>query len=91
MNVSLTPKLEKWIATKVKGGKYQTASEVVREALRLCMENDEKLKETRRLVQEGIDDFEAGRVSTMSMEEIKQEARRRFHEKRAQRELKRVG
>jgi len=34
MNVSLTPELEKYIAKQVKSGLYQTASEVVRAALR---------------------------------------------------------
>ena len=35
MNVSLTPELERRIAEKVESGLYTTASEVVREALRL--------------------------------------------------------
>ena len=62
MNVSLTAKMEKWIAKRVKEGKYQTASEVVRDALRNSMEREAQLKELRRLVQEGIDDLDAGRV-----------------------------
>ncbi len=40
MNVSLTPQLEKFIEQKVREGNYQTASEVVREALRLLAERD---------------------------------------------------
>ena len=40
MNVSLTPQLEKLIEQKVREGNYQTASEVVREALRLLAERD---------------------------------------------------
>jgi antitoxin ParD1/3/4 len=40
MNVSLTPKLEKFVAAKVSSGLYNSASEVVREALRLLEEND---------------------------------------------------
>ena len=35
MNVSLTPELERRIADKVESGLYNTASEVVREGLRL--------------------------------------------------------
>jgi antitoxin ParD1/3/4 len=35
LNVSLTPELGRFIASRVRSGKYQTASEVVREALRL--------------------------------------------------------
>jgi antitoxin ParD1/3/4 len=42
MNVSLTPELEKRIAEKVKSGLYQTASEVVREAMRRFFESESK-------------------------------------------------
>ena len=38
MNVSLTPELEKFVNRKVESGLYQTASEVVREGLRLLSE-----------------------------------------------------
>lgn len=51
MNVSLTPELEKYIQKRVKSGRYTTASEVVREALRLMEQKDEEreaaLKEFR--------------------------------------------
>jgi antitoxin ParD1/3/4 len=40
MNVSLTPELEKFVQTKVASGFYNSASEVVREALRLQEEHD---------------------------------------------------
>ena len=40
MNVSLTPELEKFVSTKVDSGRYNSASEVVREALRLLEEHD---------------------------------------------------
>jgi antitoxin ParD1/3/4 len=35
MNVSLTPELEEFVSAKVGSGRYNSASEVVREALRL--------------------------------------------------------
>ena len=41
MNVSLTPELEKFVSAKVQSGRYNSASEVVREALRLLEEHDE--------------------------------------------------
>lgn len=44
MNVSLTPELEKYIQNKVETGRYTSASEVVREALRL-MEQKEQERE----------------------------------------------
>ncbi len=44
MNVSLTPELEKFVADKVATGRYTSASEVVREALRI-LEREEKSRE----------------------------------------------
>jgi antitoxin ParD1/3/4 len=40
MNVSLTPELEEFVGAKVSSGRYNSASEVVREALRLLEERD---------------------------------------------------
>ena len=59
MNVSLTPELERYIQEKVESKLYQTASEVVREALRVlkAREEDEtsKLEALRRDIQIGLD------------------------------------
>ncbi len=44
MNVSLTPELESYVAAKVKSGGYASASEVVREALRV-LQYEENSKE----------------------------------------------
>jgi antitoxin ParD1/3/4 len=41
MNVSLTPELEQFVASKVATGRYNSASEVMREALRLLEEHDQ--------------------------------------------------
>jgi antitoxin ParD1/3/4 len=40
MNVSLTPELESFVNAKVETGRYNSASEVVMEALRLLEEHD---------------------------------------------------
>ncbi|UBF27472.1 type II toxin-antitoxin system ParD family antitoxin [Kovacikia minuta CCNUW1] len=40
MNVSLTPELEQLVHAKVKSGRYLSASEVIREGLRLLEERD---------------------------------------------------
>ena len=55
MNVSLTPELEKLINEKVDSGLYQTASEVVREALRLLKERDQERARLQADVQAGFD------------------------------------
>ena len=46
MNVSLTPELEQFVQSKVENGRYNSASEVVREALRL-LEEHEKMRSTQ--------------------------------------------
>ena len=62
MNVSLTPELERFIREKVGSGRYHSASEVVREALRLLEERERlrelRLEELRREIQKGIDSGE---------------------------------
>jgi antitoxin ParD1/3/4 len=45
LNVSLTPELEEFVQQRVATGRYQTASEVVREGLRL-LEHEERTRET---------------------------------------------
>ncbi len=68
MNISLTPELEKLIDQRVKSGLYNSASEVVREGLRLLVERDllkqMKLDEVRRQIQKGIDAANRGDVLT---------------------------
>ena len=46
MNVSLTPELENFVQTIVQTGRYNSASEVVREALRL-LEDQDKARTTQ--------------------------------------------
>ncbi|WP_349740689.1 type II toxin-antitoxin system ParD family antitoxin [Roseateles cavernae] len=58
-NVNLTPLLDEMVRSKVSSGLYGSASEVVREALRLLQEQDRqrevKLEELRREVHRGLD------------------------------------
>jgi antitoxin ParD1/3/4 len=60
MNVSLTPELERLVNEKVESGLYQTASEVVREALRLLKERDQAREQLRADVQAGFDELARG-------------------------------
>jgi antitoxin ParD1/3/4 len=64
MNVSLTPELEKLVESKVQSGRYQSASEVIREGLRLLDDQDRlravQLEEVRRKIQIGIDQLDGG-------------------------------
>lgn len=64
MNISLTPELEKFIAKKVKSGMYQTASEVVRDALRSLDEKgklrEAEIQRVRDKIAKGIAELDAG-------------------------------
>lgn len=60
MNVSLTPELERLVNDKVESGLYQTASEVVREALRLLKERDQAREQLRADVHGGLDQLARG-------------------------------
>ncbi len=55
MNVSLTPELEQWVDEKVRSGRYASASEVIREALRLLEEQELARQKTLAGVREKID------------------------------------
>jgi antitoxin ParD1/3/4 len=64
MNVSLTPELEKLVEEKVATGMYQTASEVVREALRLLHARDRyRLEALGHEVRVGLEEIERGKFS----------------------------
>jgi antitoxin ParD1/3/4 len=60
MNVSLTPELERLVNERVESGLYQTASEVVREALRLLKDRDHARQQLRADVQAGLDQLARG-------------------------------
>ena len=79
MNVSLSPELELLIEQKVKGGMYNSASEVIRAGLRLLQEQDElrliRLRELKHEVQEGLDQIDRGEI--VDGDEVFQELRGR--------------
>lgn len=64
LNVSLTAELEALIAQRVESGRYLSASEVVREGLRLLEERDrlrdEALVGVRRKIEEGLASLDRG-------------------------------
>jgi antitoxin ParD1/3/4 len=92
MNVSLTPELEQYVNQKVESGMYHSASEVIREGLRMLKERDEihhrKLEELRREIQIGIDQADRGETKPLSrevIEDIKSRGRKRRAEKAGRR------
>jgi len=54
-SVSLGPHFEDFIQASIANGRYNNASEVVRSALRLLEEQEEKILALRQAIQEGID------------------------------------
>jgi antitoxin ParD1/3/4 len=68
--VSLTPELERLVQKKVATGRYGSASEVVREALRLLEEREAarivELRELQQQVAVGVRDLDHGRRRTFN-------------------------
>lgn len=89
MNVSLTPRLEDLVAQRVASGRYGSASEVIREALRLLEDRDMlrsmRLEELRKQIAIGIDQADRGEYAEYDetslagmAERIKTEGRKRL-------------
>ena len=57
---------EKFIATQIEKGRFNNASEVVRAGLRILEDYETRLQATRKLVDAGDADVDAGRVSEYS-------------------------
>jgi len=78
MNINLTPQLEELVRSKVASGLYTSASEVVREALRLMDEQDRlreaKFEQLRSEVRRGLN---SGPSETWDAEAVKRKARTR--------------
>ena len=79
MNVSLTPELEEIVAQRVNSGRYASASEVVREALRLLEERDrlERLRQDVRLGLEQLDQGGGRLFDNQAVKRIKRQGRKR--------------
>ncbi|MFK3688812.1 type II toxin-antitoxin system ParD family antitoxin [Agrobacterium tumefaciens] len=64
--IHLSEQDEKFIEEQVAAGIFKDADAVVSAGLRLLGSNEGKLVELQRLIQEGLDDVEAGRVMEFS-------------------------
>jgi antitoxin ParD1/3/4 len=64
VNISLTPELDRLVQQKVESGLYQTASEVIREGLRLLHDRDaiheQQLRNLRRRIDRGLKQLDGG-------------------------------
>ncbi len=86
MNVSLTPELDEFVNQKVNSGLYNSASEVVREGLRLLREQDElkrfRLQELKREIKKGIDSLDRGEGRPLDAEAIKTKGRAKLQQRK---------
>ncbi len=66
VNISLTPELDAFLRSRVKSGRYQTTSEVVREALRLLerqeREREEVFQELKAKLERGATQADSGEL-----------------------------
>ena len=76
MNISLTPELEQLVNDKVGTGMYQTASEVIREGLRLLRERDHRLEALRRDIRAGFEAVERGEYTDFDERNLHELAKR---------------
>jgi antitoxin ParD1/3/4 len=64
MNISLTSELEQYVTRKVRSGLYHSASEVIRDGLRLLKERDDlhqgRLTELRKKIDSGLEQLRRG-------------------------------
>src|SRR5712692_7790287 len=84
VNISLTPELDAFLQSRVKSGRYQTTSEVVREALRLLQrqekERDEAFKQLKAKLERGSAQAERGEL--LDGDEVFEELRELIEERR---------
>lgn len=87
MNVSLPPELEARVRQRVESGMYGSASEVIREALRLFEAYEQvktaKLDGLRQDIAQGLDDIKNGRVKEVDFASLKQQGRQSLKTRRA--------
>lgn len=79
LNVSLPPELESRVRQHVESGLYSSASEVIREALRLFEAYQgvqaANLSALKADITQGVADINSGRVREVSMSSIKERGR----------------
>ena len=74
MNVSLTPELEALVNEKVASGRYSSASEVVREALRYMADRDQNSEALRAALVQGL---ESGDPVPFDAKKLREDIRKR--------------
>ena len=82
MNISLTSELEHYIQDKVESGMYTSASEVIRESLRLMHTYDDiqkqRIAQLNQTINAGLDELDCGKriEGKASYDKMKQKIKR---------------
>jgi antitoxin ParD1/3/4 len=86
MNISLTNELEEFVHGKIQTGRYLSASEVVREALRLLEERDKmrelKMRQLREDITSAVDELDRGESVAFDPARIKAKGSKLLQERR---------
>ena len=84
VNISITPELDAFLQSRVSSGRYQTTSEVVREALRLLERQEQDREQTVRQLKAKFEQgaAEADRGELFDGEEVFEELREMIEERR---------
>lgn len=84
MNVSLTSQLAEFVKQQVDSGMYQTASEVMRDGVRLLQRREQlrqiQIEELRKQVAIGIEQADRGDVAPLDFDAIRADGRRMLAE-----------
>ena len=84
VNISITPELDAFLQSRVQSGRYQTTSEVVREALRLLerheKEREEAFHQLKAKLERGADQAERGEL--INGDEVFEELREMIEKRR---------
>ncbi|MHB8231199.1 MAG: type II toxin-antitoxin system ParD family antitoxin [Vulcanimicrobiaceae bacterium] len=84
INVSVPEPLEEFVQQKVASGGYSSASEVVREGLRLLQQyDDERLRTLRAAIRKGMESGEGRLLDEISTDEIAQRGNERLRRAQA--------
>ncbi len=76
-SVSLGEPFTKYLDSVIQTGSYSSASEVIRDALRMKMQYDERMETLRGAIQAGIDSGPPRRIDPeKKLQELKQRAQR---------------
>lgn len=83
MNVSLTPELEAFVEQAVSSGRYGSASEAVREGLRILQEREAKFQALKQEIAKGLGSEDSPLSGEALAVDVKQKGRERLARLRA--------